>query len=72
MNDPRKAMGGQLRQVRVSRGLSRADLAALIEVHPSAVAQWELGMSAPRLPRMVKLRELLDDPTLYTESEAVA
>ena len=72
MNDPRKAMGAHLRQVREARGLSRVDLAAKIEVHPSAVTQWENGVAAPRLPHMLALRVELDDPTLYTGVEAVA
>lgn len=68
--DPRKTMGAHLKVVRDRAGYSRAQVAAAIGVHPSAVTQWENGENAPRLTHMVALREFLNDPTLYTGAAA--
>ena len=64
--DPRKTMGAHLKAVRQRVGYSRAELAAALGVHPSAVTQWENGENAPRLTHMVALREHLGEPSLYT------
>lgn len=64
--DLRTKMGAELKAAREAAGLSRADLAALLGVHPSAVTQWENGEKAPRLDRMVALRVALHNPALYT------
>ena len=48
-----------LRELRTKQGLSQRKVADQIGVVPSAVAQWELGLSNPSLSNLLALADLL-------------
>ena len=48
-----------LRELRTQQGLSQRKVADQVGVVPSAVAQWELGLSNPSLSNVLALAELL-------------
>lgn len=52
-------MADRIRRYRNRRGLSQAELAALLGVKPPSVAQWELGISKPKMERLGLLSEIL-------------
>lgn len=52
---------GEARELRVSRGLSLAEVAKDIGVHPTAVYHWEQGVCLPRGPHALRYARLLDD-----------
>ena len=49
-----------LRTLRTEKGLGQRKVAAQIGVNPSAVAQWELGLTNPSLANLLALADLLD------------
>jgi antitoxin CcdA len=56
-------LGARIRAARKLKGLSQAELARLLGgLNPSAVGQWELGLTEPGKQRLVQLSEALDLP----------
>lgn len=51
--------GANLRAARLAAGLSQADLAQAIGVDRTAISQWELGQSEPRIGRLPALAAAL-------------
>ena len=49
-----------IRKLRRDKGLSQFELAELLGINQSAVAQWETGKTAPNFKRLKKLAEILD------------
>ena len=49
-----------IRKLRREKGLSQFELAELLGINQSAVAQWETGKTAPNFKRLKKLAEILD------------
>ena len=58
--EQRRIFRRALAEARRRRGLSQRDLAAAVEVSPSAVSQWEAGDTAPRPQVAAKLEAVLD------------
>jgi transcriptional regulator with XRE-family HTH domain len=56
----RAAFVRALKAAREQRGVSQRELARLVDVHPSTVAQWEIGQSVPRVPAAVRVERALD------------
>jgi len=52
----------QVRTARTRMKMSQRDLAKRLKVAPSAVAQWETGVTLPSIGRRVDLSRLLDIP----------
>lgn len=52
--------GRHLRNLRKSRQLTQAELAAKIHVDPSMVSNYERGAHYPPVPTLIKLAEILD------------
>lgn len=50
---------GQVRQVRVSAGLSLAEVAGDVGVHPTTVFGWESGRTVPRGEAAVRYARLI-------------
>lgn len=50
----------EVRRLRADAGWTQADLAELVGVTRSAVAQWEAGANEPPLSRLRKLLKLRD------------
>ena len=50
---------GRVRAVRENAGLSQAELAAVVDVSPSAIAQWEAGRRTPRGPAALRYARAL-------------
>lgn len=48
-----------IRKLRRDKGLSQFELAELLGINQSAVAQWETGKTAPNFKRLKKLAEIL-------------
>jgi transcriptional regulator with XRE-family HTH domain len=49
------------RAIRVSRGLTQADVAECLSVHRETVARWEAGTRTPRGQVLVAYVELLNE-----------
>ena len=80
--DARRLLSGTVTQVdpeairkgREAKGLSRADFAALLQVSPQAVEQWETGRTSPKEANALKIREVLagdPPPTTISQLRAV-
>lgn len=52
---------GEARELRIGNGLSLAEVAKDIGVHPSAVYHWEQGVSLPRGPHALRYARLLEE-----------
>ncbi|MUU10886.1 MAG: XRE family transcriptional regulator [Oscillibacter sp.] len=48
----------KLRECREAAGLSKADVARIMQVDQSAVARWEAGAALPRASKLPKLADL--------------
>ena len=57
-----KGIGQMIRDARIRKGMTQADLADNIGVSQGAVGQWEQGMTTPRPRHIVKLSALLEIP----------
>ena len=57
-----KGIGQMIRDARIRKGMTQADLADNIGVSQGAVGQWEQGMTIPRPKHIVRLSTLLDIP----------
>ena len=55
-------MNTDLQGLRKSAGLTQVQMAEALSVGQSAVSQWELGVTLPRLSMLLKLSELLGVP----------
>jgi transcriptional regulator with XRE-family HTH domain len=53
-------LGGRLRVLRISQGLSRAEMAVLLRVSPEEVRAYERGMRRISPARLVEYAELLE------------
>lgn len=64
--------GALIRDGRASRGWSQRELARVLRVSPSAVAQWELGGTLPTIAHRLRLARELGIPfeKLLPEAEA--
>lgn len=49
-----------IKNLRVSRGLTQEMLAVQVDVERSTVAMWESGVSKPRADTLVQLAKVLD------------
>jgi transcriptional regulator with XRE-family HTH domain len=56
----RLSQSGRLVDLREDSGLTQADVARAIGVHPSQVSRWEAGRVRPRPRHAAALLELLD------------
>lgn len=68
-------LADQIRRQRHKIGISQRELATRLGVTAGAVGQWELGLKAPSMPRLVKLSKVLNvslDMLLGTSGEAAA
>lgn len=63
----RVAAASRLSGIRKTAGLSRADIAHVLNVTPAAVAHWESGRRRPRGPAAARLTALLE--VLETQSD---
>lgn len=57
-----KGIGQMIRDARIRKGMTQADLAETIGVSQGAVGQWEQDMTIPRPKHIVRLSTLLDIP----------
>lgn len=48
----------QLRQYRLEKGLSQADLSEKLGITPMAVSKWERGLTTPDMAMMTRLADL--------------
>ena len=48
-------MGNVLRELREKQGLTQAQLASQLQVHQTAVSQWECGRTFPDRATIIKL-----------------
>jgi transcriptional regulator with XRE-family HTH domain len=56
MEDEKLTLGGQIRNARLAKGMTQADLASRVGRSRVAVSEWERGVKAPRvrvIPRLV-------------------
>ena len=47
-----------LRALRVNKGLDRKEAAALLNVSPETLGNWEAGKTFPNVPQITKIEEL--------------
>ena len=47
-----------IQQQRKARGMSQAQLGRLLGVHQTAVSKWELGVTYPDMPTLIRLAQL--------------
>jgi transcriptional regulator with XRE-family HTH domain len=57
-----KGIGQMIRDARIKKGMTQADLADNIGVSQGAVGQWEQGMTIPRPKHIIRISTLLDIP----------
>ena len=55
----RETYGARVKEFRIRRGLSKEQLAAILEISPSAVRNWENGQSRPDPEYMYRMFEIL-------------
>lgn len=55
----RETYGARIKEFRIRRGLSKEDLAKILEISPSAVRNWENGQSRPDPEYMYRMFEIL-------------
>jgi transcriptional regulator with XRE-family HTH domain len=60
-----KYFGDKVRFLRLRRGLSQTQLAAIIGIAPSVVGNWESGANGVTRTRLIKLSEKLNQPVSY-------
>lgn len=68
-----KQLGGRIRQTRLDRGLTQAELAELADVSPPYVSHIERGVKTTSLDTLVRIAESLDttlDSLLLGQQEA--
>lgn len=56
----RVELGRRIGELREAKGLSRAELAAALDVKVPSVHDWENGETSPALSRMLDLARVLD------------
>ena len=52
-------MMGELKKRRIAKGLTQEELARELNVTQAAVTQWELGLTKPKIPLLIKLANVL-------------
>lgn len=57
-----KLFGSRLSAARKEKGLSRDDLGKILYLTKDAIAKWEQGVNAPRIPEVFSLSKILDKP----------
>lgn len=65
--DPGEGCGSAIANRRKAKGLTQADLAALVGVSKTSVWKWENGTAQPRRTMMARLSELLGDHEIGRE-----
>lgn len=58
-------MESRIRKLRVKAGLNQSELAEKVNVHQTAVSQWETGKSSPDGEILKKLADILHTTTDY-------
>lgn len=67
------SIGSRIKEKRIEKGLTRKELANMIGVTPSAIANYENGVSVPKLEIMSDLiRELECDANYIYQDETVS
>lgn len=66
------SIGSRIKEARETKNLSRNNLAQLIGVTPSAIANYENGVSSPKLDLMYKLFDALDCDANYLFQDEMA
>ncbi len=59
---PRRTNDSLIARLRMERGLTQADLAALIGCYPKDICRWETGKRIPSTKSLVKLAAALGVP----------
>ena len=57
---PRRTNDSPISRLRIERGITQAQLAAMIGVHKNRICDWEKGKFMPRGVNLMKLSEALD------------
>lgn len=57
--------GERIRELRMSSGMTQADLARRMHVTRSSVNAWELGLSTPNIQNLIELADLFRTSTDY-------
>lgn len=60
LDDLETRIGGALKQARETCGLTHADVASMLGLHPQVYGRYERGESKLNLTRLIQLSELLD------------
>lgn len=55
-------IGQKIREARIGKGMTQADLAEALDVSQGAVGQWEQGITVPKFRNLVALSELFGIP----------
>lgn len=63
------SLGSKLKDARIALGLSRADVAARLDVKPKTIENWELNAAEPSLKMVKKLSQLLEVPLVELMDE---
>lgn len=62
-------MRERLRKLRKENGLSQAEMAKKLNVHQTAVSQWEQGRTTPDMQTLIKISQLFSVSTDYLLGE---
>ena len=66
------SMGSRIKQARLLKGLSRTELAGLLEITPSAISNYENGISSPRPDRLMAIIKELGVDANYLYQDEVS
>lgn len=57
---PRRTNDSPISRIRMERGLTQNQLAALVGTHPNNISRWELGTSIPNCDNLKKVASALE------------
>ena len=60
MGEHRVAIGGKIYSLRVAKGMTQEQLAAVLCVSPAAISKWERNLSNPSIEMLAALADYLN------------
>ena len=65
----KKIYGNKIKELRIAKGMSQKEFAALMGISDRAVSKWETGLSQPSANNLITAAKILDVSVEYFTSE---